>query len=328
MNRHILIEWPELNLKVRAELAEDRNKELCREFWDHLPFSSIMNNAGITDGSRYCWVPMPSFSESQVKERIDLAPPGRLRYSQNTGNKLIVQYDSCNEDIQGAVLGQVEEKDLDIIREVGRRAREAIFMTKEEIHVFVRRDSEDSGETKEIVVRPESENEELLSIGDELIRLGLEASREEPEEHKNVRTGQNSGMGSCGQYFSTWEFVYSLSRDISMYTLYPIARLCRNPMFHAEQLKRIYLEIEPTYMNLLGAYGMKQLRELSKRVRALLNRDNLKTDEIRFLVDCMTFYTNMISQWTYFYYPWGIGCVCYRFDEDHKIYRPELNSQQ
>ena len=67
--------------------------------WNALPFESIMNNAVVTDGSMYCWVPMLSFAPIRHKERIDLAPVGRLRYSQNTGNKVIIQYDTCNEDI-------------------------------------------------------------------------------------------------------------------------------------------------------------------------------------------------------------------------------------
>ena len=324
-----MIEWPDLGLSARAELAEQENPELCEEFISRLPFESIMNNAVVTDGSMYCWVPMLSFARIHKKERIDLAPPGRLRYSQNTGNKLIVQYASCNEDVYGAVLGQVLPEDLETVRIVGERAKNAIFMTKEEIHVRVSLDRADENfktpafiSADPGITAPESASEEVRSIGRELIRLGLEASSREPEEHKSVRTGQNSGMGSCGQYFSTWEFVYSLSRDISMYTLYPIARLCRDDGFTVRQLEKIYMEIEPTYSNLLGSYGMKQFRALSLRIRELIRQEVLTKEELRYLVDAMTFYSNMIAQWTYFYYPWGIGCACYRFDEEHRTYQP------
>ena len=84
MNKRIFIEWPELGLSAHATLANDKNPELCDEFWKNLPFNSIMNNAVITDGSMYCWIPMLSFAPIREKERIDLAPVGRLRYSQNT----------------------------------------------------------------------------------------------------------------------------------------------------------------------------------------------------------------------------------------------------
>ena len=83
-DRKLLFEWPELGLKARASLADDKNPELGEEVWNALPFESIMNNAVVTDGSMYCWVPMLSFAPIHHKERIDLAPVGRLRYSQNT----------------------------------------------------------------------------------------------------------------------------------------------------------------------------------------------------------------------------------------------------
>lgn len=326
MKKKIRIEWPQLGLSVNASLAFDKNPELCEEFWNMLPFDSIMNNAVITDGSMYCWIPMLSFAPVHEKERIDLAPVGRLRYSQNTGNKMIVQYDACNEDIMGAVLGQIDAEDIEKVKTVGLAARNAIFMSKTEIHVRVSRitDNPEQQSTGPIIEKPAVCRNTVAALADELIELGLEASRREPDEHKNVRMGNNSGMGSCGQYFSTWEFVYSLTRDLSMYTLYPLAKLCRDEDFDVRALEKMYEEIIPTYMNLLGAYGMKRLRRLSNSFRQMIKEKSLDKDEFRYLVDAFTFYTNMLAQWTYFYYPWGIGCACFRFDEEHRVYTPGL----
>lgn len=328
-NRRLLLEWPELNLRAHAELAEDKNPELCEEIWNALPFESIMNNAVITDGSMYCWVPTLSFAPIRYKERIDMAPVGRLRYSQNTGNKVIVQYDTCNEDVLGAVLGQIDEEDIETVKRVGLEARNAIFMTKKEIHVHISRLEENPKEEKrkQVLERPEKCREDVEKLVGELTELAEAASHREPLEHKNIRTGRNSGMGSCAQYFSTWEFVYSLSRDLSMYTLYPIARLCRNEQFDVRQLEQIYMEIDPTYTNLLGSYGMKRLRELARKFRELIEKRTLTKEEFRYIIDAFTFYTNMLAQWTYFYYPWGIGCACFRFDEDHLVYVPEKDAQ-
>ena len=333
-DRKLLFEWPELGLKARASLADDKNPELCEEVWNALPFESIMNNAVVTDGSMYCWVPMLSFAPIHHKERIDLAPVGRLRYSQNTGNKVIIQYDACNEDIMGAVLGQIDEEDLKTVRKVGLEAKNAIFMTKKEIHVRISRMEERSGNEKEdeaaeemrrprqVLTKPEKCRPEAEALVEELMELAEDASRREPPEHKDIRTGKNSGMGSCQQYFSTWEFVYSLSRDLSMYTLYPIARLCRSENFSVRQLEEIYMEIDPTYTNLLGSYGLKKLRRLARRFRELIAEKTLTKEEFRYILDAFVFYTDMIAQWTYFYYPWGIGCACFRFDEEHTTYVP------
>lgn len=322
MNRRTLLEWPDLGISAKATLADDKNPELCDDVWNALPIHSIMNNAVITDGSMYCWVPLLSFAPIHVKERIDKAPIGRLRYSQNTGNKVIVQYAECNEDILGAVLGQVDEEDIETIKIVGKEAVEAIFMTKKELHIRISKldQGEARDEAKPTLKCPYGCKDEVKGLVDEILEKALEASKKEPEEHKMVRTGKNSGMGSCGQYFSTWEFVYSLSRDLSMYTLYPIARLCRNDLFDARQLEKIYMEIDPTYTNLLGSYGMRQLREFAKTFRTIISKGELTKDEFTYVIDAFCLYTNMIASWSYFYYPWGLGCACYRFEDDYKHY--------
>lgn len=334
MNRKILLQWPELGLSAKAELADDLNPELCEEVWQALPVSSIISNAVVTDGSMYCWIPLLSFAPVHVKERIDQAPVGRLRYSQNTGNKIIVQYGDCNEDVYAAVLGKVCEEDLDVIRRVGEKAKEAIFMTKEVMHIVVSRIEEISVYEEEslwkqnfaeqvAIERPENCRPEVEALAAGILKEALAASDREPPEHKLVRTGKNAGMGSCGQYFSTWEFVYSLLRDLSMYTLYPMAKMCREEDFDVRQLERIYMAIDPTYTNLLGSYGMKKLRQFSVEFRNFIEGGSLTKEEYTYLLDALTMYTNMMAQWAYFYYPWGIGCACYRFEDEFRTYVPE-----
>jgi len=325
VNRRILLEWPDLGLSAKATLADDLNPELCDDLWNALPIHSIMNNAVITDGSMYCWAPMLSFAPVRHKERIDKAPVGRLRYSQNTGQKVIVQYAACNEDIMGAVLGQVDPEDIETICKVGQEACQAIFMTKKELHVQISRldGSEPKEPARPRLIKPENCDPEVAEVVDKIIESAYQASLAEPEEHKRVRTGQNAGMGSCGQYFSTWEFVYSLTRDISMYTLYPIARLCRNEIMGVRQLERVYMEIDPTYTNLLGSYGMKQLREYARTIRKIVETGRMSKEEFTYIIDALTLYTDMLAQWSYFYYPWGIGCSCFRFADDKKVYVPE-----
>lgn len=334
MNRKILLQWPELGLCARAELADDLNPELCGEVWNALPVSSMISNAVVTDGSMYCWIPLLSFAPVRVREKIDQAPAGRLRYSQNTGNKIIIQYGECNEDVYGAVLGTVCGEDLEVIQTVGIRAKEAIFMTKEELHIEISRIEEipmgtdPSAWNQDVsgqipVGRPENCRPEIEALASGILKEALEASCQEPPEHKRVRTGKNPGMGSCGQYFSTWEFVYSLLRDLSMYTLYPIAGICRDRDFSVRQLEKIYLAIDPTYTNLLGAYGMKKLRRFSEEFRKRIEEGRLTKEEFTYLIDALTVYTNMMAQWAYFYYPWGIGCACYRFEDSFRTYCPE-----
>lgn len=322
MNRQILLEWPDLQLSAVAELADDKNPELCDDLWNALPLCSIMNNAVITDGSMYCWLPLLSFAPIHFKERIDQAPVGRLRYSQATGNKLIVQYSQCYEDVNGTVLGAVIPEHVDIIKQVGEKARESIFMTKQELHIKVSRlDGGGGAPAKPQVVRPVPCRPEVSDLVDRILEKALEATRAEPEENKLARTGRVSGVGSCGQYFSTWEFVYSLTRDLSMYTLYPISHMCRTTQLDVRQLESVYAELEPGYTSVLGSYGLRQLRAFSQEIRALFARQVVTREEFQCIVDAFTLYTNQVAAWAYFYYPWGIGTACFRFAEEYKEYQ-------
>lgn len=322
MNRQILLEWPDLQLSAVAELADDKNPELCDDLWNALPLCSIMNNAVITDGSMYCWLPLLSFAPIHFKERIDQAPVGRLRYSQATGNKLIVQYSQCYEDVNGTVLGAVIPEHVDIIKQVGEKARESIFMTKQELHIKVSRlDGSGGAPAKPQVVRPVPCRPEVSDLVDRILEKALEATRAEPKENKLARTGRVSGVGSCGQYFSTWEFVYSLTRDLSMYTLYPISHMCRTTQLDVRQLESVYAELEPGYTSVLGSYGLRQLRAFSQEIRALFARQVVTREEFQCIVDAFTLYTNQVAAWAYFYYPWGIGTACFRFAEEYKEYQ-------
>ena len=130
MNRRIPLEWPDLQLSAVAELADDKNHELCDDLWNSLPIHSIMNNAVITDGSMYCWLPILSFAPIHFKERIDQAPIGRLRYSQGTGNKVIVKYGPCSEDCAAPVLGLVPEKYHGDLKKVGLAIWNNYYMDK------------------------------------------------------------------------------------------------------------------------------------------------------------------------------------------------------
>lgn len=322
MNRKILLEWPELGLSATAELADDRNRELCDDLWKALPVYSIMNNAVITDGSMYCWLPLLSFAPIHYKERIDKAPIGRLRYSQATGNKLIVQYSECYEDVKGTVLGKVVPEDISVIKKIGEKARESIFMSKEELHIRVSR-LEESEEKETFGLRvewPERISKDVETLVNRMLDQALEATKSEPEENRAARLGKVSGVGSCGQYFSTWEFVYSLSRDLSMYTLYSIAHLCRTSDLTVRQLEKVYMETEPGYTGVLGSYGLRTLRGFSEEIHALIASQTLTRDEFRVIVDAFTLYTNQVAAWAYFYFPWGIGTSCFRFSDENKAY--------
>ena len=106
----MIIEWPELDVKVEAVLEDVRNAELIDEIWANLPMTSIQEHAMVTGKSMYCWAPMISLAEIPFQMEIKDTPPGVVSYSQKTGNKLIVRYGKVTEDLMTPIVGFIDPK--------------------------------------------------------------------------------------------------------------------------------------------------------------------------------------------------------------------------
>jgi putative NIF3 family GTP cyclohydrolase 1 type 2 len=85
----------------------------------------------------YAWAPIVSTAPIQVKERQCDAPIGRIRYSQGSGNKVIVQYGTVTEDVETPVLGEIPCEFAAQLAEVGRAVLESTFQTKENIMLTI-----------------------------------------------------------------------------------------------------------------------------------------------------------------------------------------------
>ncbi|MEU5697201.1 hypothetical protein [Actinosynnema sp. NPDC020468] len=127
----VRLTWQPLGIEVTAELACDLNEQLCVDFVKSLPFTVVQDHAVVSGESMYAWAPLVSVVPTPVVERICDAPVGRLRFSQATGNKLIVQYGPTSETLSSPVLGRVVDEHLDRLPAVGRAVWESTFRTKE-----------------------------------------------------------------------------------------------------------------------------------------------------------------------------------------------------
>ncbi|CAH1650977.1 Cucumopine_C domain-containing protein [Chelatococcus asaccharovorans] len=135
--RRIRLTWDPLGISVDAFLAVNENPELCRDVIAALPFRILQDHAVVTGESMYAWTPLISTAPIQVRERICDAPKGRIRFSQSTGQKFIVQYGPTTEDLAQPVLGEVIPEHADRLDEVGRRVWQSTFETKEQIWLTV-----------------------------------------------------------------------------------------------------------------------------------------------------------------------------------------------
>jgi hypothetical protein len=133
----IRITWKPLDVTVDAHLAVSENPELCRDVVSALPFTILQDHAVVTGESMYAWAPLVSTAPIRVRERICDAPKGRIRFSQSTGQKFIIQYGPTTEDLAQPVLGEIVPEHASRLEEVGRRVWKSTFETKELIWMTV-----------------------------------------------------------------------------------------------------------------------------------------------------------------------------------------------
>ncbi|NSZ50847.1 hypothetical protein G6L63_23355 [Agrobacterium vitis] len=126
----VRLTWQPLGISVIAYLATKENPELCNDLIEALPFTVVQDHAVVSGESMYAWAPVVSTSPVHVKERQCDAPVGRIRYSQGTGNKVIVQYGEVTEDIATPVLGEILPQYAEDLAKVGQAVLESTFETK------------------------------------------------------------------------------------------------------------------------------------------------------------------------------------------------------
>jgi hypothetical protein len=135
----VRLTWQPLGISVVAVFATEENPELCNDVLQKLPFTIVQDHAVVSGESMYAWAPVVSTCAVHVKERQCDAPIGRIRYSQGTGNKIIIQYGEVTEDIETPVLGEILPEYQDQLAEVGRAVLKSTFETKEPILLTIER---------------------------------------------------------------------------------------------------------------------------------------------------------------------------------------------
>lgn len=135
--QRIKLTWEPLGVTVHALLATSENPELCADVLKAMPFTILQDHAVVTGESMYAWTPLVSTAPIRVRERICDAPKGRLRFSQSTGQKFIVQYGPTTEDLAQPVLGQILGDDAAKLDAVGEAVWRSTFETKELIWLTV-----------------------------------------------------------------------------------------------------------------------------------------------------------------------------------------------
>jgi len=130
MSRRFEIEWPDFGAVVPVDLLDDENPELCEEFWQGLPFQTIF--ASSMSAGEMFKVPIPFVMTPTHGEKLMLfteEAPGTV-FAHGWGG-LLLKYGLVAEPFRLPRIGRVPEEELDKLRNVAVKLRDAYFYTKE-----------------------------------------------------------------------------------------------------------------------------------------------------------------------------------------------------
>lgn len=298
MGRLIDIKWPELDISVVAELADEDNPEMCEEFWRDLPFKVMQAHPVVSGESLYAWTPTISTAPVRLRERIIDCPVGRLRYSQATGNKFSIQYGKGLEPLAQPVLGIVLPEYHRLLPIVGKAIWTNLFYAKDKIFVEV------SPHDPEQQFRGKHRFAELKGVAAEFYAEAKRIQTEEPEDLRRIRTGEIGDTGTYGQYFTAWDFANGMLRDYIMYTAYPLLKLI-DTLEHDDFVAAV-AAFDPAYSEYLGYSGLTTLLDFSEKLRNGI-RETTDKEELKMIMQAFIMYGNRLCAWSYHYFPWYLG---------------------
>ncbi len=127
--RKFEIEWPDFDVTVTVDLLDDKNPETCEEFWQVLPFDTIIQD-NMSPGEVFLapipYTPSPAPPENLNK--LPDEPPGSVNL---LSIYLLITYGTVVEPFRVPRIGWIQEEDVKKLRSLAPKLREAYFFTKE-----------------------------------------------------------------------------------------------------------------------------------------------------------------------------------------------------
>ncbi|MEM3467031.1 MAG: hypothetical protein QW566_11220 [Candidatus Jordarchaeales archaeon] len=144
-------------------------------------------------------------------------------------------------------------------------------------------------------------------LRDEIRAEALRIWFEEPDELKKIRLGvYDPPAGAMGQYFTTWDFVVGMVRDLAMSPVTPILKLVKNTLFELDHLKAMVTAFLPIYTEFLGYCGLRTLKKFTDEMINLLPTIKTK-EEFYELLSAYSMYCNKLQAWCVHYFPFALG---------------------
>lgn len=305
--RQIEIEWVQLNTKVVATLAEDKNPELCDLLWNYLPYSSIQHHALISGQHLYHYDPIVEsfFAPAKMKQSRSQSPDGTvfLSYLQH----LSIKYGFLTEDLPAAPVARVIPEHIEALKKAGAAIWNSTFKTKQLIEVRVSRKGEGHPSTYRIPKPGRVASPRLQALIDEITAETQSIWLEPPREVVGLFNGNiASGAGAYNQYFSTMVFVNGEERALAYNALGGLLKSCKRSDISLAALQQITPNFVLVPAEFLGYCGLTKLAEFATRMVSLLG-DLQSKDEYAVVLSALTMYANKLNGWNLHYFPWIYG---------------------
>jgi len=130
MGRIFEIYWPDFDTVVDAELFDDENPELCDQFWNHLPFETVMA-ASMSAGEMFK-IPVPFSLPMVAPDKMVLfseQPPGTI--VGGAMGSLLLRYGIMVEPFQLPLLARIPDAHIPRLKGISYKLRDAYFFSKE-----------------------------------------------------------------------------------------------------------------------------------------------------------------------------------------------------
>ncbi|MFE2169570.1 hypothetical protein ACFXB3_31635 [Streptomyces sp. NPDC059447] len=297
--RNIEIVWPDLGITVTAEL-DGRNPELADALWDSLPYQSLQGHALVAGQHLYHHVPIPSLlhlhASEKIADRRD-APDGTVFCSglQHLG----IKYGTLTEPMPAAPVGHIRAEDIAALKEAGGAVWEAVYSTKKQILVEVRKAGTTGGHTIPELTATNADAQALIhDVFTETERHWLTAPPELADLHEGLIP---SGAGTLDTVLPTLLFVNGETRPLGYASYGGLIRaaVADMPIESLRQMTRLLIGVPAEF---LGYCGLEKLWEYTQRFLDVL--DHLDRDDYLAVTRQLALYINLLGAWNLHLFPW------------------------
>ncbi|MFI2758091.1 hypothetical protein ACH5A3_04310 [Streptomyces echinatus] len=297
--RNIEIAWPDLGITVTAEL-DDRNAALADALWEALPYQSLQGHALVAGSHLYHVAPIHSLlhlpASHRIPDRRD-APDGTVFCSalQHLG----IKYGALTEPMPASPVGRVRPEDMPALVEAGHAVWDAVYSTKKQILVEVRRAGVAGGHRIPLLTATDPDADRLLKdVHAETERIWLS----EPPELADLHRGWiPSGAGTYETVLPTLLFVNGETRPLGYAAYGGLVRAVTGgmPLDSLRQMARLLTGVPAEF---LGYCGLEKLWGFTQRFLSCL--DHLDREDFLAVASQLALYINCLGGWNLHLFPW------------------------